>query len=415
MRMDPPTSSRKGRDYAKIKWWMQHYLVDNAPSKALQYQNIRLTFTLTHVLELEQLLELQQFAITFEQSSPFYRAAILDYTEHGGKSRLGVTMATIEHDKIARETEQQIRQQLYDGNNFYWGDWSAEGIGAVECLSAARVALEHRTDKKCRFRFPDGSLWIPKILDHPFIVVEVALSHDYNIGYTKCLEWMFRYKGKIKYAVLVKVNRWPKRKKGKGKGQGKSVVVAASRKRGAPGQDATSNSDSSKRSKSTTDNTPAPSEISTPDIDSSAFTNESEDVEEDPTIEALEFYTETDDEDFEETKEDQHDEDQHGEDQRRRKYKFKSVVVSVFKTGTSRKCDHIIKKMEVWPAAPPHPAWQFEWADMFRSPQNPKANATNTVSFDFLHAFFEMKMLRVQERIEHEVPEEDDSFSSIDP
>jgi len=70
--------------------------------------------------------------------------------------------------------------------------------------------------------------------------------------------------------------------------------------------------------------------------------------------------------------------------------------------------------MEVLPATPPHPVWQSKWAEMFRAPQNPKVNATNTVSFDFLHAFFEKKMLRVRKRIEHEVPEEDDSFSSID-
>jgi hypothetical protein len=49
----------------------------------------------------------------------------------------------------------------------------------------------------------------------------------------------------------------------------------------------------------------------------SAFASENEDVEEDPSIEVLEVYTETDDKDFEET-----DEDENDNNARRRKYKF---------------------------------------------------------------------------------------------
>lgn len=75
-----------------------------------------------------------------------------------------------------------------------------------------------------QFGYPDGSLWIFYLQPtHPFIVIEVALSHDYKTGFTKCMEWMRYFKGKIRYAVLIKTNQWlPKKKKnvaGKGKGE----------------------------------------------------------------------------------------------------------------------------------------------------------------------------------------------------
>jgi len=46
-----------------------------------------------------------------------------------------------------------IRQQLFNGGNFYWGKWSNDGkdLEAVECLSAARVALDNKVGLKCKF------------------------------------------------------------------------------------------------------------------------------------------------------------------------------------------------------------------------------------------------------------------------
>lgn len=53
---------------------------------------------------------------------------------------------------------------------------------------------------------------------------------------------------------------------------------------------------------------------------SQRLASENEDVEEDPSIEVLKVYTETDDEDFEDFEET--DEDENDNNARRRKYKF---------------------------------------------------------------------------------------------
>lgn len=82
-----------------------------------------------------------------------------------------------------------------------------------------------------RFRFPDGSLWLRNLgLEHPIVVIEVALGHDYQTGFCKCLERMLRFKGKIKYAVLVKINKWPKRKvkADVAKGKGNAIEISSS-------------------------------------------------------------------------------------------------------------------------------------------------------------------------------------------
>jgi hypothetical protein len=90
-------------------------------------------------------------------------------------------MASLEHDDTARVTEIHIRQQLFNGGNFYWGKWSNDGkdLEAVECLGAARVALDNKVGLKCKFI----SLW------DEYCLILLKAASDFPMDPYGCGTW----------------------------------------------------------------------------------------------------------------------------------------------------------------------------------------------------------------------------------
>ncbi|KAF8241291.1 hypothetical protein K440DRAFT_631170 [Wilcoxina mikolae CBS 423.85] len=362
-----------------IKQWLRHYFIDNPPEKALKCRNLQLTFNLSCRLSLQELLELQKVATSYELQAPFYQPLVINYSQTSSTttSRVTVTMPSLEHEITASEVQYAIRDQLWDGGNFYWGDWAAEGKRAVQALNASQVGKKIYPTDTTRFRYPDGSLWIRKLQpERPFFVIEVSLGHNYKTGYRKCQEWLRCYKGKVRYAVLVKIHQWPEKKK-KEDFQEETVAVAAAGKRKASLLEEAEKVVATKRSKST-------------DIAS-----ELEELE-------VEYDYEEIAEDAYEASDTELENEEDEEVARRRKYKFKSVEVSVFMVDTTKSVIKVIDRMEVWPTMSEY-TWEFAWSDMYSNSNNDKADLINTISFDFLNQLFESDdMLRNPTVYRHE-------------
>ncbi|KAF8241935.1 hypothetical protein K440DRAFT_665064 [Wilcoxina mikolae CBS 423.85] len=401
----------------EIQQWMQHYLTEYPPRKALRHHNIELVFTLECHLKLHQLLQLQKYASSLEFKSPLSLPAIVNYCENNLSSRVTISMPSLEHDMTALKVQENVRQQLWDGGNFYWGTWKTSGITAVDLLGPSQVTKVSQPNKKSRFRYPDGSFWIFDLQpDHPFFVVEVALGHEYDEGRAKCKEWMLAYKGKVRYAILVKIHKWPeeKKKKGQVKGKGKAVAedtaaAQAEENDKAPAAENDSATAKGKR-KATHDDSdsppPAKRSKSRSVSRNSGFSVQPPEIEYDYNKEAEEEFDASDPDNTTDEEEDEGEDKEEAQERRRRrrKYKFDYVEVSVFKTCTKSTFETVIDRMEVWPKIPEQ-EWKFKWSDWYKNDKNPTKDNVNVVSFAFLNTFFEThpKMLRVQRLIESEL------------
>ncbi|KAA8914033.1 hypothetical protein FN846DRAFT_902315 [Sphaerosporella brunnea] len=288
----------------------------------------------------------------------------LEYTRPSiRRARVTVAMPSVEHDQTAIEVEAQIRQQLHEGGNFYWGPMLGRGIEGVKLRGAQEVKVEEGV------RRPDGSLYIPAMQrNFPVIVLEVALSDTFRNAKRKCKMWLRQPGRPIKYAMLVKINKWPTRCVSRVKLTTIIPVVAAA-------------------------------------VDESLLDIESEEVDADQLEQAVDQA----DDPLDADQPDQH---------RRQTHKFHSVTVSVFCRAGSAKDPQmrtLINQMEVWPAKPSQP-WDFSWSEMTPGTAipEPTRSGRNVISFDFLHELFETEMVRSHCRGDWPLGESDD-FPEADP
>ncbi|KAF8241445.1 hypothetical protein K440DRAFT_680228 [Wilcoxina mikolae CBS 423.85] len=197
----------------------------------------------------------------------------------------------------------------------------------------------------------------------------------------------------VRYAVLVKIHQWPEKKKKKQDPQEETVAAAANGEKG-------------KRKASHLKE--AEDIAATKRFKSSDVASELEELEVEYDYEEIAegAYVASDSE-----PENGGDEDE--EAARCRKYKFKSVEVSVFMAESSTSVIKVIDRMEVWPNMPEY-TWEFTWSDTYTNRNNDKADSINTISFNFLNRLFESDdMLRNPTVCPHEW-DEGESFSMLD-
>lgn len=90
-------------------------------------------------------------------------------------------------------------QQSLVGQGFLWPGWGSEWLGSS---GAARINLTH--GRRNRVMEPDGGLQV-LCQELPFLIVEVANSQDYEDVLEKA-SWALKYsKGRIRYAILIKL------------------------------------------------------------------------------------------------------------------------------------------------------------------------------------------------------------------
>ncbi|KAF8540594.1 hypothetical protein BDD12DRAFT_920446, partial [Trichophaea hybrida] len=320
--------------------WMQHYLTEYPPQKALRHRNIELIFTLECHLKLHQLLQLQKYASSLEFKSPLYLPVIVNYCENNLSSRVTISMPSLEHDMTALKVQENVRQQLWDGGNFYWGTWKASGIMAVDLLGPSQVMKASQPDKN--------------------------------------------------------IHKWPEKKrrvKGKGKAVAEDTATAKAKENDqAPAAENGSATAKGKR-KATHDDSDSPSLSKRSKSRSvsriSGFVQPPEieydyDEEAEKEFDASDPDDTTDEEDDE--GEDKGEDKEEAQERRRRKYKFDYVEVSVFKTRTKSAFETVIDRMEVWPKIPEQ-EWKFKWSDRYKNDKNPTKDNVNVVSFAFLNTF----------------------------
>ncbi|KAA8897517.1 hypothetical protein FN846DRAFT_910346 [Sphaerosporella brunnea] len=285
------------------------------------------------------------YRVTFNLPRPLPPYALQLFQDYGSveyifryqnrPSQLIINMAPREQTVTAHKVEIEIRRQLYEGGNFYWGAMLPLGERGMEAWGGQEVLVAEGKKE------PDGSLYIPSLQSPPLMVIEVGIGDSFWRVYDECRMWLKQPGRPIRYAILVKINRWPRKQPG---------TKIMSYKRGTLG-----------------------------DFERPAGI-EGLKIELDRDLEADETGNPPDD------------------DPRRRTHKFHSVTVSVF--GSAGKESHsppppIINQMEVWPATPAR-TWEFTWAEMAPGivsvPEEIK-HAKNVISFQFLHDLFEQQMV----------------------
>ncbi|KAA8897630.1 hypothetical protein FN846DRAFT_892994 [Sphaerosporella brunnea] len=337
---------------ASINRWLDEH------ASLLRFRRVfRITFSLPCALERKHV-------------HAFERHARIEYLAAKGThpDRVVVIMPTPEHDTTARVVERKVRKQLFEGG-FYWGTMLSDGIKGIEKCGPQAVSIAEGS------RQPDGSLYIPTMMPScPFLVIEVGLSESYRDTYEKCKMWLCQPRRRIRYAILVKINRF--------NNQQRKIKLDSAKKGG----------------------------LQQPDLVSTTTLEMDGDESDEATKNAINCA-------------DYPLIDETLEEQRRRTHKFHSVTVSVLGVAGGRNNQQvrkIIDQMEVWPAAP-HSEWEFTWAEMAPGLPTPSSAGARTVgvSFTFLHELFETKMVRAEPRpcqfacIDEDLPELDpDDVSS---